>query len=309
MDALRHRTPTGRRMRRSTAGSAQAIREFPRGVARILKAGYPSARAMRNQEGPRTAMRSVCIATYNGEKFIGRQIESILEQLSPDDEVIIVDDCSRDRTTDVISGFNDARIRIFPNDRNHREVYSFGRALELCKGDTVFLADQDDIWLPGRVKMMEDALARSGALLVTTNFCSIDEEDRRIPLSFYGVRSEGSRRYLRNIADIFAGRMNYFGCAMAMRRELIPVIVPIPDYVESHDLWIALAANLFRSNVHLNEATLLKRRHQTNVSGLVSNRSLYMKLRARLIFLQSLADLSRRRGKLAIPGSASATAQ
>jgi glycosyltransferase involved in cell wall biosynthesis len=243
-------------------------------------------------------MRSVCIATYNGEKFIGRQIESILEQLSGDDEVIVVDDCSRDRTTDIISGFNDARIKIFPNDRNRKEVFSFGRAIELCTGDTVFLADQDDIWLPGRVAIMEDALARSGALLVTTNFDSIDEEDRPIPLTYYGVRSEGSRQYLGNIRDILMGRMNYFGCAMAMRRELIPVIVPIPAYVESHDLWIALAANLFRSNVHLDEKTLLKRRHQTNVSGLVSNRSLYMKLRARLIFFQSLVDLSRRRAKL-----------
>jgi glycosyltransferase involved in cell wall biosynthesis len=251
-------------------------------------------------------MRSVCIATYNGEKFIGRQIESILEQLSGDDEVIIVDDCSRDRTTDVVSGFNDARIKIFSNDRNRREVFSFGRAIELCKGDTVFLADQDDIWLPGRVAIMEDALARSGALLVTTNFDSIDEEDRHIPLSYYGVHSGGSRHYLRNIRDIFMGRMNYFGCAMAMRRELIPVVAPIPAYVESHDLWIALAANLFRSSVHLDEKTLLKRRHQTNVSGLVSNRKLYMKLRARMIFLQSLVDLSRRRGKLAISVQVSA---
>lgn len=244
-------------------------------------------------------MRSVCIATYNGEKFIGRQIESILEQLSGDDEVIVVDDCSSDRTTDIVSGFNDARIKIFPNERNLREVFSFGRAIELCRGDTVFLADQDDIWLPGRVAMMEDALARSGALLVTTNFESIDEEGCPIPLSYYGVRSETSQQYLRNIGDIFVGRMNYFGCAMAMRRELVPVVVPIPAYVESHDLWIALAGNLFRSNVHLDEKTLLKRRHQTNVSGLVSNRSLYMKLRARFIFLRSIVDLRRRLGKLA----------
>src|SRR5262249_6501069 len=119
-------------------------------------------------------MRSVCIATYNGEKFIVRQIQSILEQLSGDDEVIVVDDCSRDGTTAVISGFNDARIKIFPNSQNRKEVFSFGRALELCKGDTVFLADQDDVWLPGRVAIMEEALARSGALLVTTNFDSID---------------------------------------------------------------------------------------------------------------------------------------
>ena len=58
-------------------------------------------------------MRSVCIATYNGEKFAARQIESVLEQLSGDDEVIVVDDCSNDRTTDIIAGFNDARIKLF----------------------------------------------------------------------------------------------------------------------------------------------------------------------------------------------------
>src|SRR5689334_22428623 len=145
-------------------------------------------------------MRSVCIATYNGEKFIARQLETILAQLSPADEVVIVDDCSKDGTLAVIEGMKDGRLKVHSNKRNRREVYSFSRAIELARGEIIFLADQDDIWLPGRVTLMEDELRHSGALLITTNFESVDEYERTMPLTFDGVRTSASQDYLRNIA-------------------------------------------------------------------------------------------------------------
>ena len=88
---------------------------------------------------------------------------------------------------------------------------------------------------------------------------------------------------------------------MAFRRELIPLILPIPDYVESHDCWIALAANLIGSNVHLGERTLRKRRHGKNATSTISSRSLGLKLRARAIFARSLLDLWKRSGRIEAP--------
>jgi glycosyltransferase involved in cell wall biosynthesis len=238
------------------------------------------------------------MATYQGERYVERQLRSILEQLGANDEVVVVDDCSRDRTVEVIESVNDPRIRLYRNPVNRREVYSFGRAIEIAEGDIVFLSDQDDIWLPGRVRLMIDRLQQSGAALITSNFEWMDADERPLAVSFDGVSSENSARHLKNIADIFMGKTNYFGCAMAFRRELIPLIAPIPSYVESHDLWIALAANQIGSNLHIDDKTLRKRRHDRNTTSTVSGRSLLLKLRSRSIFARSMLDLSMRARQL-----------
>jgi hypothetical protein len=126
----------------------------------------------------------------------------------------------------------------------------------------------------------------------------MDADERPLDVAFDGVSSTASTRHFRNIADIFIGKTNYFGCAMAFRRSLVPLIVPIPPYVESHDLWIALAANQIGSNLHIDDKTLRKRRHGSNTTSTVSNRSLFLKLRSRWIFLKSMIDLAARRRRL-----------
>lgn len=94
---------------------------------------------------------SVCMATYNGAKFLTQQLESIIPQLNEEDELVIVDDCSTDNTLRIIQSTNDFRIKIFLNETNRGHVYSFGRALELASNDIIFMSDQDDIWLEGRI--------------------------------------------------------------------------------------------------------------------------------------------------------------
>src|SRR4051812_32739045 len=119
---------------------------------------------------------SVCMAIYNGEKYVSRQLQSIIDQLSDDDEVILIDDCSTDATVEVVKGLNDSRIMLNTNDRNRREVYSFSRAISLARHQNIFLSDQDDIWLPGRVTLMTQVLQTS--LLVTSNFDWVDQDER-----------------------------------------------------------------------------------------------------------------------------------
>jgi glycosyltransferase involved in cell wall biosynthesis len=233
------------------------------------------------------------MATYNGERFLHAQMRSILDQLSPLDEIVVVDDCSTDGTRSLIGSFCDPRIRLFINDRRRREVHSFGRAIGLSRNAHIFLADQDDVWLPGRVRRMSIALER--AALVTTNFEWIDADGNPLSVAVDGVRADASGKFLKNLAGIFTGKTSYFGCALAFRRDLVPLILPIPAYVESHDLWIAMAANVIGSNVHLEDPSLLKRRHDGNATGTVSGRSLVAKLRSRAIFARALLDLLGRR--------------
>ncbi|MDE5758415.1 MAG: glycosyltransferase, partial [Allobaculum sp.] len=92
-------------------------------------------------------MISVCIATYNGERYIETQIRSILDQLNEDDEIIISDDSSTDRTLDIIRSLNDSRIKLFAGNKFHSRTFNFENALKQATGDFIFLSDQDDIWL------------------------------------------------------------------------------------------------------------------------------------------------------------------
>lgn len=103
-------------------------------------------------------MISVCIATYNGGKYIKEQLDSILFQLGKDDEVIISDDSSTDDTLSILESYHDERIVILTNQKFHSPVYNFENALKSAKGDFIFLSDQDDIWEPTKVEVMLDSL-------------------------------------------------------------------------------------------------------------------------------------------------------
>ena len=97
-------------------------------------------------------MVSVCIASYNGEKFILEQLNSILTQIHEKDEILICDDKSTDSTVEIIKKINDSRLKLYENDKNLGYTKNFERVLSLSKGDIIITSDQDDIWLPGKYK-------------------------------------------------------------------------------------------------------------------------------------------------------------
>jgi glycosyltransferase involved in cell wall biosynthesis len=233
---------------------------------------------------------SVCIATYNGENYLEAQIRSILEQLAENDEVVVVDDCSTDNTVKILNELRDNRIKIYANESNRGHVFSFSRSISLANNDIIFLSDQDDIWISGRVGLMIDKLIGTNKLLATSNSDFINSAGEKINYSIDGVSERDSSKYIKNIFSIFRGDTTYFGCGMAFKKELVKVILPIPSHVESHDLWIAFAGNLLRSNLHLNEKTFLRRIHSNNAS--VVERDLFTKLWARALFIRHIIDLS-----------------
>jgi len=235
---------------------------------------------------------SVCMATYNGAAYLAEQLESILSQLGPDDEVVVVDDGSRDDTVALLQSWGDTRLQVHRNERNLRHVRTFERAMRLARGQVIFLADQDDVWLPGRVSRMLQALQISGAAVVAGNFSHIDPQGQPMQFQAHRLRAADSRRGAVNIAGIFAGRRSYFGCAMALRRDFLNLALPIPAFVESHDLWIAQLANAAGVIVHLDEDTLARRIHAHNVTR--SNRPMRRKLHSRWLFARALLEVRRR---------------
>lgn len=234
---------------------------------------------------------SICMASYNGVFFLPEQINSILSQMEAYDELIVVDDASSDGTLEYLSSLNDPRIKIFQNLHNIGHVQSFSRALGLASGQYIFMADQDDVWVQNRLKDMKKSLSR-GVALVSSNSLFIDRDGCQIEPLHPNLRESDSVRYWLNITRIFLGKAYYYGCAMGMKKDFVSLVIPIPSYVESHDLWIAMAANLIGSNQHLEKNTLLRRIHGSNSS--VVRRSLLAKIRSRLIFGISLISITLR---------------
>lgn len=238
---------------------------------------------------------SVCIATFNGEDFIIQQIDSILNNIRVNDEIIIVDDCSTDKTVEIISDLNDKRIKLFTNQTNSGEVFSFNRALSLAKNNLIFLSDQDDVWLKGRAELMIQKLKLNRSFLLSSNFDWIDKDNNYLDIFYDGVSSKDSLKHFKNIVDIFVGRTNYYGCSMLLLRDALNIILPIPRFVESHDLWIALVANILKKNCHIDDKTFLKRSHKNNLTSTISNRNFLKKIWSRIIFLLSVIVILKRK--------------
>lgn len=240
---------------------------------------------------PDRARTSVCMAAYNGSQFIEEQIRSILPELGDDDEVVVVDDCSTDSTVSVVKAIGDPRIRIISNEHNMGYVKTFERALKESKGDYIFLSDQDDVWIPGRIKQMTAAL--QDKMMVVSNCSHFGGAGGR----FHDIRlrSADSERHAANIAGILVGYRLHWGCAMGMRSELLELALPFPAYMrESHDQYLAMAGNVAGSIAYLDEDTILHRLHGDNLTpGKVRGPAAILK--ARLAFLGNLGILVRRR--------------
>lgn len=232
---------------------------------------------------------SVCMASYNGGKYIEEQIDSILNQLGDSDELVVVDDCSVDDTVEKIKSYKDDRIKVYQNKKNIGVNKTFERAMSLAVNDYIFLSDQDDIWLSKRVDNMLSAIENAMPVLVSTRMEYIDASGRDININNVFLKSEDSKRYLNNIIKIFTGKAAYYGCAMVLNRGLLFYVLPFPSYIESHDLWIAMTANYMKANVHCDCYTLKRRIHGCNAS--VISRSIMFKVKARAIFLISFLHI------------------
>lgn len=203
---------------------------------------------------------SVALASFNGARWLPLQLASILAELVSDDELVVVDDDSTDASAEVVEALADVRVRLLRNASNRGVRASFDRALAACRGDFIVLADQDDVWLPGKRDALVGAL-QAGALLAISDAAVIDAEGREVERSFMARRG-GFRGGLA--ATLVKNR--YLGCAMAFRRELLADVLPIPPAVPMHDMWIGALASLRGRVAYVDRPLMQYRRHDGNLS-------------------------------------------
>ncbi len=208
---------------------------------------------------------SVVMATYNGARYLRAQVDSILQGMGVEDELIIADDGSTDQTSDILEQYcaADNRVILLP-DKSHKGVVgNFNYAIEHSSGDIIILADQDDIWFSSKISTLKEYFKRDPKLTcILSDLTIIDSENNEIENSFFSLRKVKSgffHNFLKN---------SYIGNAMAFRCNVKPYILPIPERVPMHDQWIGLINEKYGKVLFLEEPLGAYRRHSQNVTSM-----------------------------------------
>jgi GT2 family glycosyltransferase len=208
---------------------------------------------------------SVCVAAYNGERYIAAQLQSILTQLEDKDEVIVVDDASADGTKDQVLSLGDSRIQLIEHVTNRGVSRTFEDAIRAASGKILFLSDQDDLWSPHKVAMILDAFrSQPDVTLIATDVSLIDSDGSLLAESYFTPRGKFRPGLWANVV-----RNRFGGCTMAFRCEVIGDILPLPrKYDVLHDVWIGVRNSLSgHKTLYIAEALVLNRRHAATATG------------------------------------------
>lgn len=208
---------------------------------------------------------SVCMAVYNGRRFIREQLVSILRELSELDEVIVVDDASRDNSVEIVKSFNDSRIKIVELGNNVGHVRAFEVALGMATGDYVFLSDQDDVWVEGKVEVILNYFEQDKSVCyIYHNIYTIDANGKFVQtnISMHKTTKFPSFAFIAKHMI----KPEIFGCGSAFKRRVVELALPFPPGVYAHEHWIALVSALVGNVQFVEDCLLNYRRHGGNLS-------------------------------------------
>ena len=209
---------------------------------------------------------SVAIATYNGEKFIAEQIESILAQSHKDIELVVQDDQSTDRTVEIVKSFaQQADIRIEVNRQRLGFVRNFERAVGRARGDYIALCDQDDVW---RADKIETLLREIGDADLIHGNCQLIDAHGNV-LAPLWKRQERVRKTAREL--LFYNDVT--GCTALFKRSLLKHSLPFPEGVAYHDWWFAICAATQHGLKYYDEPLISYRQHGGQDTGAFDGKS------------------------------------
>lgn len=218
---------------------------------------------------------SIALCTRNGETYIEEQLESLERQSFHPCELVISDDASSDRTIAKIKYFSsksNLNIHLIQNKEKLGVLENFSRAISSCQGDYLALCDQDDIWLPGRlkesyclIKQKEAELGNDTPILMHSDLEVIDQAGRKTASSFMKLRQIehlDSKPLQRLLVQNFVT-----GSTVMFNRPLFNLALPIPPTAVMHDWWLALVAAACGNIIFNDKPTVLYRQHKNNYFG------------------------------------------
>jgi len=222
----------------------------------------------------RTPSISIALCTYNGAKYLPAQLASLVQQTQLPFELIVCDDGSSDDTLNVLQSFAGRApfpVHLHFNENNFGSTKNFEKAIGLCSGEIIATCDQDDVWLPGKLKRFAEIFAAEPELgLAFSDAMLVDDELRDTGHSLWNCYHFPESLQMKQVPWLDPNLLIRFnvvtGACMAFRRELVPMFGPIPkEWI--HDHWISFIASV-RSRVKLvPEPLILYRRHQAQQVG------------------------------------------
>ncbi len=231
-------------------------------------------------------MITVCLTSFNGESYILDQLKSILCQLNNEDEVIVSDDGSTDKTVNIIKELNDKRIKLIFNNNNKGIISNVENTLIHAIGDYIFLADQDDIWLPDKVRICTKELETSDLVI---SDCYITDNELNITYdSFYKHNNSQFNKWFALLKN------PYLGCCMAFNRKVLMNVLPFPKKIPMHDIWIGNIAAFKHKVKFIDDKLIYYRRHGLNSSSASepSKASIFQQFDYRLSLIKPLIKVS-----------------
>jgi glycosyltransferase involved in cell wall biosynthesis len=247
---------------------------------------------------------SIAMCTYNGADFLPAQLQSIITQSRPPDEIVICDDGSTDGTRAVLETFkkeSSIPITLHINDRNLGSVKNFERSITLCTGDVIALSDQDDVWRSDKLHLFESVLNKSpSAGIIFSDAEIVDEHlnplDRRM---WDEVGFDAHRRKLVRTGralEVLIHGWTVTGATMAFRTNFVKLSLPIPDEIAMiHDGWIALTIAAVADVVAVDETLIKYRQHAQQQIGAPARKETAPELRG----MQAIETAFRRRNSSA----------
>lgn len=223
---------------------------------------------------------SIAMTTYNGEKYLREQLDSILNQTYSNFELIISDDCSKDLTWQILEDYakRDARIKIYKNEHNIGFKKNFEKAISLCNAEYIALSDQDDIWLENHLEILYKNINEKSMSAGNT---MILEDGEIVPDASYSKRHEFYK--LGSNSDLFTFIMFFHspcqGASSLYHKDLLKKALPIPDGVLYHDAWFSACACCMNGVGYTFEPISIYRLHGKNASGNHENRTMLSRVK------------------------------
>lgn len=214
----------------------------------------------------------VLLATYNGEKYIKEQIDSILNQSYKNIRLIISDDCSKDKTQEILKEYEkkDNRIELHIQEKNLGVVKNIEFLLKQVKNKYYMLSDQDDVWLPEKIEKSLETLLKNNVDLVFGDLEVVDQDLKTMYPSFgdFMLLNKKIHKYINS------NRLNYIyncvtGCTILAKKETIQKILPLPKKSKYliHDHWIGLMTSIYGKVAYMPEKYIKYRQHGNNQVG------------------------------------------
>lgn len=219
---------------------------------------------------------SVAMCTYNGERFLKEQIDSILAQTVSVQEIVVCDDGSNDKTLEILQEyFNQfpTIFRIYQNEKTLKSVKNFEKAISLCTGDITFLCDQDDYWYPEKVKKIVDKFEQNPEILGCCSNGFVMNDESEIMVNHF-TKWDVCQKFLQSQSTVnhfnFATQKGNFstGATMAVRTKFAQAAFPIPIVKDfHHDEWLTLLATVNEKMLFIPEKLINYRIHKTQQVG------------------------------------------